>query len=138
MTPPLLHDDEVRPAWIDHNDHMNVAFYVLVFTNALDALRARFGIGPLRLAQMHTLYGREVRLADQLRVETQVLGVAGGRLHLYQEMFHAREGYRAATFESVAEQDTPFPPDLAGRLAALIPPTPPEGAGRRVGLPAPR
>lgn len=134
----LHHDDEVREAWIDYNDHMNVAFYVLVFTNALETMRAALGLGPLRLAQMHTVYGREVRLGDALRVETQVLGVEAGRLHLFQEMFHAGEGYLAATFEIVAEQDAALPADLRARLAALVPAVPPKDAGRRVGLPQPR
>ncbi len=34
----------VRPDWIDYNGHMNVAYYVLAFDLAIDALWARIGI----------------------------------------------------------------------------------------------
>ena len=34
----------VLPAWIDVNNHMNVAYYVLAFDQGVDALWDRFGI----------------------------------------------------------------------------------------------
>ncbi len=129
------HEEVVRAAWIDDNDHMNLAYYVLVFTHALDRLRAELGIsGPLRLTQMHTRYEREVTRGDRLRVATQVLGVQPSRLHLFQAMFHAGDGYRAATFESVAACEDDFPAAMRDRLTALVPPAMPEGAGRRIAM----
>ncbi len=131
-----VYEDIVREAWIDHNEHMNLAYYVLVFTDALERLRAELGIaGPARLTQMHTVYQREVKLGDRLRVVTHVLGVEPCRLHLFQAMFHVEEGYRAATYESVAASDAEFPPPLRDRLAALIPAAVPDGAGRRIAMP---
>ncbi len=130
------YEDVVRPAWIDHNGHMNLAYYVLVFAGALDGLRARLGLGGLRLSEMHTVYAREVNLGDRLVVTTHVLDVRDARLHLFQEMRHAAAGYRAATFESVAEHALPFDGAARVRLAALVAPAPPEGAGRRIAMPA--
>ena len=35
----------VVPDWIDVNEHMNVAYYVLAFDLAVDSLWERFGLG---------------------------------------------------------------------------------------------
>jgi len=37
-------DGVVKPEWIDANGHMNVAYYVLAFDLAVDALWEAFGI----------------------------------------------------------------------------------------------
>ncbi len=38
-TPIVIDTGEtVQPGWIDYNDHMNVAYYVLAFDQALDRL----------------------------------------------------------------------------------------------------
>ncbi len=67
----------VRPEWIDSNGHMNLAYYVVVFDLATDALYARLNIGDAYreatgfscfTAETHTLYEREVHLGDKLRV----------------------------------------------------------------------
>ncbi len=34
---PLVYETCVKPEWIDHNGHMNVAFFVLAFDEATDA-----------------------------------------------------------------------------------------------------
>ena len=49
MNPPdmigsVICRGEVRAEWIDVNDHMNVAYYVLAFDTAVDALWEQFGI----------------------------------------------------------------------------------------------
>ncbi|MEL0113126.1 MAG: thioesterase family protein, partial [Rickettsiales bacterium] len=36
--PLQLHEETVQPEWIDYNGHMNVAFYVLAFDHATDAM----------------------------------------------------------------------------------------------------
>ena len=37
-TPLASYSGEVQPEWIDDNNHMNVAYYVLAFDYATDAL----------------------------------------------------------------------------------------------------
>jgi acyl-CoA thioester hydrolase len=133
------HEDTVRQEWIDNNDHMNLAYYVLVFSGATDALGRRLGLsGRLRVAQMHTVYEREVTLGDRLRVATHVLGADASRLHLFHEMFHVRHRYRAATLEIVVEHDPPFLPATRESIAGLIASELPNGAGRRIAMPRPR
>jgi acyl-CoA thioesterase FadM len=133
------HEDTVRPEWIDNNDHMNLAYYVLVFSGATDALAQRLGLpGRLRVTQMHTVYEREVTLGDRLRVATHVLAADTARLHLFHEMFQAEQGYRAATLEIIVEHSGDFSTDTRSRVTALLARDWPEGAGRSIAMKPPR
>ena len=77
--PIVEHQDQVRPEWIDSNGHMNLAYYVVVFDSATDALYRTLDIGEAYrqasgnscfTAETHTLYEREVHLDDRLLVRT--------------------------------------------------------------------
>ena len=103
------HQDVVRPEWIDSNGHMNLAYYVVVFDLATDAMYRILGIGDdyrdatgnsCFTAETHTLYEREVRLGDRLLVKTSLLGADTKRLHYFHEMFHVESGERSAYCET--------------------------------------
>lgn len=144
----------VRPEWIDHNGHMNVAFYIKAFDEAFDELYAVLGLDGETIrrtgistftAEMHITYQREVREGDRLRITTQLVDFDAKRMHYIQCMYHAAEGFLAATDEWLI-----MCVDLARRKTAEIPkplhaflgevkrahstlPLPPE-AGRRISL----
>ena len=130
------HRETVRPEWIDYNGHMNVAYYVLAFDHATDVLFDALGLGEsYREAtdhstfslQIQVTYLRELQLDAPLRVTTQLVDHDAKRLHYFHEMFHAEEGYRAATCECLpihvdlaARRSAPLPDDILSRLAALM------------------
>jgi len=98
----------VLPAWIDINGHMNVAYYVLAFDFAVDALWSDFGITNEHITsnnsstfavESHVLYRRELMLDDPFVVTTQILAFDHKRIHQFQRMYHATEGFLAATAE---------------------------------------
>src|SRR5262249_19067402 len=98
----------VRPEWIDHNGHMNMGYYVVVFDLATDAWFGHIGLDEAhRIArhvttfclEAHVTYHREVREGDPLRFETRLLGWDAKRIHYFHEMYHAEHGYLAATNE---------------------------------------
>ncbi len=107
-TPLAIHEETVLPEWIDYNGHMNVAFYVLAFDHATDAM-----LEYLRLthdykakentttfvADMNVTYRQEVKEGDPLRFTTRILNCDEKRIHCWHEMYHAEEGYLAATNE---------------------------------------
>ncbi len=149
---------DVDDAWIDYNGHMNLAYYVLAFDRAVDALLAAIGIDAgyvddRRLstfsAEIHVCYLAELRAGDPLRITGQVLDADAKRLHFFLRMFHAVDGYLAATLEQVAlhvdlatRRTAAFPDDVLARInglrsghAAL---DRPGQAGRVMGLGAPR
>ncbi len=128
-----LHHETVRPEWIDYNGHMNVAYYLLAFDHATDAVLDRFGIGKAYVAaenrsvfvvDAHLTYAREVTEGAPLRFESLVLGADTKRLHLFHEMRHAEEGWLAATAEFMllhvdlaTRKTSPFLPAVAAALA---------------------
>ena len=129
------HRERVRPEWIDYNGHMNVAYYVLVFDHGTDVLFDLLDIGAgyrartncsLFAMENHVSYLTEVREGDELRVTTQFLGHDDKRIHFFHRMFHARDGYLAATSELLGlhvdlarRRACAFPPEVHDRLAAL-------------------
>lgn len=131
-TPLTLHRETVRPEWIDYNGHMNVAYYLLAFDHATDAVLDRFGIGKAYVAaenrsvfvvDAHLTYAREVTEGTPLRFESLLLGADAKRLHLFHEMRHAEEGWLAATAEFMllhvdlgTRKTSPFPPAVAAAL----------------------
>jgi acyl-CoA thioester hydrolase len=151
----LEYHDVVRPEWIDSNGHMNLAYYVVVFDYATDALYAALGIGDVYreasgnscfTAETHTLYEQEVHLGDKLTVRTWLLGADAKRVHYFHEMFHAESGVRSAVQELMAlhidmgiRRVAPFPPAQQAALQAAVkhyaPAELPNGAGRRIALP---
>lgn len=153
--PVIEYDAVVRPEWIDSNGHMNLAYYVVVFDLATDALYSALGIGDdyraesgnsCFTAETHTLYEREVQLGDKLKVRSWLLGADAKRLHYFHEMFHVDSGERSAVQELMAlhidmdiRRVAPYPMDKYAALQAAVekyaPAALPKGAGRRIALP---
>lgn len=103
-----LHDDIVRPEWIDYNGHMNVAYYVLAFDFATDAFLDHIGLDrqykqeancTTFVVDMNVCYLGEVLEGDKLRFSTQILNADEKRLHYFHRMYHADKGFLAATNE---------------------------------------
>jgi acyl-CoA thioester hydrolase len=156
--PQLFHSSIMRiePQWIDYNGHLNMAYYNVVFDRALDEFWVKLGLGPDYLetrgcstftAECHVRYLREIHLSDPVRVSVLLVAADGKRLHIFEELRHATEGWLSATSETMtlnidmaARKVTPFPPDISARIQAvagahkLI--APPEGIGRRIAMPS--
>jgi acyl-CoA thioester hydrolase len=134
---------------------MNLACYVVVFDLATDRLYAELGIGDAyRLetgnscftAETHTVYERELRLGERLRVRAWLLDVDSKRLHYFHELFHVDSGERSAVQELMAlhidmrvRRVSPFPDEqhaaLKRAVAKYAPAQPPKGLGRRITMP---
>ena len=153
--PLKIYTDTVRPEWIDYNGHMNVAYYVLAFDYATDALFDHLGVGQdyknesgcsTFAVDMNVGYRREVQEGDPLSFATWFLGYDAKRLHFFHEMYHATEGWLAANCELLSlhidmarRKTAPFPDSILSRLAAVraahsrLPA--PEGVGRKIRAP---
>ncbi len=126
----------VERAWIDYNGHMNMAYYNLVFDQALDHVFDLLGIGADYVrnrggscftVEIHVNYVRELSLGDPIEVTFQLLDWDDKRMHYYQEMFHGRDRYLAATSEQMTlhvdmstRKANPFPTDVTDRIARLM------------------
>ena len=130
-----IHRSTVLPEWVDWNGHMNVAFYVLAFDQASGAFMRNMGLGRpyvdgklgmTFVLETHVTYDREMRQGAPMRFVTQLLERDAKRVHLYHEMFHAAEGYLAATNEVIVmnidyatRRSARWPAPVAERLETL-------------------
>lgn len=145
----------VEKQWIDYNGHLNMAYYHVLFDRAVDEAYELIGIGHdyLKLhnhstftAEAHVRYLRELHEGNPVRVTFQLLGYDAKRVHYFEQLFHATEGWVSATSENLilhidmaAKKVAPFPDTIMRSLAAMkaaherLPR--PEAAGRRIAMP---
>lgn len=152
--PLRLFETDIRREWIDYNDHLNMAYYMLIFDLATDAFfdyldlgkdyKDRGG-GTTFTLEAHITYTGEVSLGDRVRVETQLFDFDEKRLHYGHVMFHADKGYQASANDLVTlhvSQETrrtaPMPEATRARLeriqAAHSGLSTPEGMSQKMGL----
>jgi acyl-CoA thioester hydrolase len=147
---------QVEPQWIDYNGHLNMAYYNVLFDRAVDEVFELLGCGAdyvkqrqlsFFTAEVHVRYLRELHAGDPVRVTLQLLDHDEKRLHYFEQLFHAEQGWVSATSENMslhvdmaARRTAPVPPEVARRIAqmraahARLPR--PEAAGRRIAMPA--
>jgi len=145
----------VEPQWIDYNGHLNMAYYNVLFDRAVDEAYEAIGIGLEYLkttnhstftAEAHVRYLRELKEGDPVRVTFQLLDYDAKRIHYFEELKHAEEGWLSATSENMtlhvdmaAKKVAPFPDSILRTLermkAAHAGLPRPEGAGRGIKMP---
>jgi acyl-CoA thioester hydrolase len=145
----------VEPAWIDYNGHLNMAYYNVLFDRAVDEAYELLGCGLEYLktrghstftAEVHVRYLRELKEGDPVRVTFQLLGYDEKRMHYFEQLIHATEGWVSATSENMSlhvnmalKKTAPFPPGITARIARMMASHKnlprPEAAGRRIAMP---
>jgi acyl-CoA thioester hydrolase len=97
----------VLPGWVDHYRHMNLAYYLVAFDLATDALWPSLGLGRAFqakglgtfAAESWQAYNREVTEGAPLAFDSEVLAFDAKRLLCRHVMVHAAEGWQAAENE---------------------------------------
>lgn len=145
----------IRPEWIDYNGHLNMAYYQVLFDQAIDEAFGLVGLGPdyvqerqasFFLVESRMRYRRELTLADPVRATLQFIDFDDKRLHYAMELRHSADGWLAADCEHLAinvdlatRRAAPFPADILANLAVVkaahadLPR--PEGLGEGVAMP---
>jgi len=104
----LAHRGQVQPQWADDNKHMNLAYYLVMFDAASDAMFEILNIGvsyrheadrTAFAAETHLVYEREMNVGDWAKIFTTVVDVDDKRLHLAHEMYRDGETARACLQE---------------------------------------
>src|SRR3954463_2061759 len=146
----------IDPQWIDYNSHLNMAYYNVMLDRAIAELWLRLGIGPGYMkerhgstftAECHVRYLKEIHLGDPVQVSILLVAADEKRLHTFEELRHANEGWLSATSENMtihidmaARKTAPFPPDIRARIKGLANAhravARPEGIGRKVAMPS--
>jgi acyl-CoA thioester hydrolase len=145
----------VEPGWIDHNSHLNMAYYNVLFDRAVDEVYEVLGLGlnyvettghSTFTAEVHVRYLRELHAGDPVRVSLQLLDFDAKRLHYFEQLMHAEAGWLSATSENMAlhvdmaaRKTAAFGDAVAARLrrmkAAHAALPVPDGVGRRIAMP---
>ena len=124
----------VENGWLDYNDHMNVAYYVMTFDRAIDAFKQVIGISRDYIErnhrstvalESHIRYLQEASLGDELRIDTRVIDFDGKRAHLYQEMYRgdqllATQETLSISFDTVVRKSCRFDDAIAQGYERLV------------------
>ncbi len=139
-TAPLPLLTHVKPEWIDHYGHMNVAFYLKAFDLATDELWPALHLGPSFIAQRlgtfaaesWIAYRREVKEGDPLSATSEVLAYDSKRLLVRHHLFHAAEGWKSAECEFLflcvdldQRRVSAWPPEVEAAFQAALKPDAP-------------
>ncbi len=125
----------VLPEWIDVNEHMNVAYYVLAFDQAVDSLWEEFGItedyinvssSSTFAVESHIIWQRELAVNEPYVITSQLLAYDSKRIHQIMRMYHAETNFLAATAEWLnlhvdldIRKVSPWPDPIVERIAAF-------------------
>jgi acyl-CoA thioester hydrolase len=133
-----------------------MAYYNVMFDRAIDQFWLQLGIGPTYMqerngstftAECHVRYLREIHLGDPVQVLVWLVAADDKRLHTFEELRHATEGWLSATSENMSlhmdmglRKVAAFPSDIAQRIAAVAHAHAhaalPEGLGRSIAMPS--
>ncbi len=145
----------VEPGWIDYNGHLNMAYYNVLFDRAVDEVYELLGLGldyvktakcSTFTAEVHVRYLRELVVDTPVQVSFRLLGFDRKRMHYFEELHHAEQGWLSATSETMAlnvdmtaKKVAAFPASVMARLermkAAHDKLPLPDGVGRRIAMP---
>ena len=124
----------VKPEWLDYNDHLNVAYYVMLFDWGTDAFKAVVGIDLDHIErekrstvalESRIAYQSEASLGDDLRIDTRAIDFDGKRVHYYQEMFRGDEKIASSetlsiSFDTASRRTCPFEDNVARNYEQLL------------------
>jgi len=145
---------KIKPEWIDHNGHLNVAYFVLAFDFATDAIYEKWGIGSDYQEQsgcsvftlgMNVDYLQELFSGDEIEIRTQLLDWDSCKIHYLHTMWHIGIGEMAAFNECLVmnirledKKRASFPTQVQQKLAEIYSLhskiKKPKRCGRRLGI----
>ena len=98
----------VKNDWIDDNGHMNSGYYLAAFDDGSCAMFDDLGLGwdyttegtgSIFILSASQDFLRELLESDRLRITTWLVTYDKCRVHVFQELYHADQGYLAARAE---------------------------------------
>ena len=107
----LLTTKTIIKEWTDYNNHMNLAYYILLFDMGAEKILSRFKMGEhsakttkrsTMVVETSTTYQKEVIEGDEVDVYLVHLDHDNKRLHYKLEMFDKTKNILSATTEVLA------------------------------------
>ena len=106
-----ISDVTIKKEWIDYNNHMNMAYYVLVFDEVWEIILQKFKMGEnsaktsnmsTMVVETHTTYNNEVKLGDEVEINLTFFDHDKKRLHFKMEMIEKSSKKLSATLEMLS------------------------------------
>jgi acyl-CoA thioester hydrolase len=152
---PAIYETHVNADWVDYNGHLRDAYYLLIFSQAVDALMDQIGLDETaRAATGHSLftleahinYLHEVKKDQAVTVRLHILAHDKKRLHLYLSLYREGSDDPVAVSEQMllhvdtnGPRSAPFSPTTQARIEGLLVAQgdhpKPQYAGRVIALP---
>ena len=104
-------DQIIKKEWTDYNNHMNMAYYVLVFDQIWELILEKFKMGEqsakttnmsTMVVETHTTYNNELKEGDEVEINLTFLDHDKKRLHFKMEMIEKSSKKLAATLEMLS------------------------------------
>ena len=101
----------IKKEWTDYNNHMNMAYYVLVFDQIWEKILEKFKMGEksakttnmsTMVVETHTTYNNEVKEGDEVEINLTFFDHDKKRLHFKMEMIEKSSKKLSATLEMLS------------------------------------
>ena len=101
----------IKKEWTDYNNHMNMAYYVLVFDQVWEIMLEKFKMGEnsakttnmsTMVVETFTTYNNEVKEGDEVEITLTFFDHDKKRLHYKMEMIEKSSKKLSATIEMLS------------------------------------
>ena len=101
----------IKKEWTDYNEHLNMAYYVLIFDKCWEVMLEKFKMGEhsarttkksTMVVETHTTYNNEVKQGDEVEIVLTFFDHDKKRLHFRLEMHEKKTKMLSATIEMLA------------------------------------
>ena len=106
-----LKSQKILNKWVDYNNHLNMAYYVLIFDEAWEVMLEQFKMGShsaettnrsTMVVETNTQYISEVKENDEVDIMLTFFNHDKKRLHLKLEMIEKKTQKLSATMEWIS------------------------------------
>ena len=101
----------IKKEWTDYNNHMNMAYYVLIFDQVWEIMLQKFKMGEdsaktdkmsTMVVETHTTYNNEVKEGEEVEINLTFFDHDKKRLHFKMEMLEKNTKKLSATLEMLS------------------------------------
>ena len=104
-------DQKIKSEWTDYNNHLNMAYYVLIFDVAWETILKKFEMGEqsaktsgmsTMVVETNTTYDSEVKEGDEVEILLTFFDHDKKRLHFKMEMIEKKTKKLSSTIEMLS------------------------------------
>ena len=101
----------IKSEWTDYNNHLNMAYYVLIFDVAWEVMLKKFNMGEqsaktsgmsTMVVETNTTYDNEIKEGDQVEILLTFFDHDKKRLHFKMEMIEKKTNKLSSTIEMLS------------------------------------